>query len=797
MMKKQAKRWALLAVLSFLLLLGVTLAVAATAAEESPAWVADYTVEASCGRAGVVLGSFNGSSACVDAMTGHLHFCSANFPYSEMANTVYDEFTNDLSWSSEKMDATFNSDVCMSEQRALEVKVVDIHAHTRSKDETPTAQGIQYFTELVRFVYDGYGIYDGRYDDEDTMQSVDLSKNTKLKELELHYFSMEGIDLSANTELEKIMLLHESVGSIAADTSKYNGLARMKTLDLSKQKKLQHLTLIDQRIEELDLSNNPEIRYMSLRFLNKLEELDLGYTTKLADLIIYKCAIRELDLKEKPHMTILNCQLNSQLEWIGFDGCSALIDACVSRNKLQTIDLSHCQNLKYLECEQNELRSLDLSANKQLVFLECGHNRFTHLDLGEKTVLASPGVSGQSYEIGKVVDERYDLHNLPEGFDISRVRPKDTGDGEPYQFYVYGEKAFGAGGNRETVGEDLLLAVADDCCNISYDYYVGKNVSGKDIYMSVILTVEDNLYTVNCASDRVVLKEFNYNGGIGEALENPFTVRRGASTDAFVVELLPGYRASSDGIKVFYESSDQERVEAASYDWDGTTYYVINGKRAGENSSYGILKPTTVYVEGVVPEGGGVGGGEDDLPPEETTVLTDAASGISVSIPKNSEAAFSEGTVLEVEELPSDALSADAAASLAEEIAKEHKVLALYDLSLLLGGFKVQPGGSVKVTLPIPEDAGKYKKLQVMFLDADGAVAPCKTDVKGSAVTFETDHFSQYAVIGIGEGGGLGAGGVVGIVLASLVVLGLGGFAIYWFVLKKKSLEDLLALVRR
>ena len=44
---------------------------------------------------------------------------------------------------------------------------------------------------------------------------------------------------------------------------------------------------------------------------------------------------------------------------------------------------------------------------------------------------------------------------------------------------------------------------------------------------------------------------------------------------------------------------------------------------------------------------------------------------------------------------------------------------------------------------------------------------------------------------------GLGAGGVIGIVLASLVVLGLGGFAIYWFLLKKKSLEDLLALVRR
>ena len=45
--------------------------------------------------------------------------------------------------------------------------------------------------------------------------------------------------------------------------------------------------------------------------------------------------------------------------------------------------------------------------------------------------------------------------------------------------------------------------------------------------------------------------------------------------------------------------------------------------------------------------------------------------------------------------------------------------------------------------------------------------------------------------------GGLGAGAIVAIVLASLIVLGVGGFAVYWFVIKKKKWADLKALFKK
>ena len=44
--------------------------------------------------------------------------------------------------------------------------------------------------------------------------------------------------------------------------------------------------------------------------------------------------------------------------------------------------------------------------------------------------------------------------------------------------------------------------------------------------------------------------------------------------------------------------------------------------------------------------------------------------------------------------------------------------------------------------------------------------------------------------------GGLGAGAIVGIVVGSVAVVGIGGFALFWFVIKKKSFADLIAIFK-
>ena len=52
-------------------------------------------------------------------------------------------------------------------------------------------------------------------------------------------------------------------------------------------------------------------------------------------------------------------------------------------------------------------------------------------------------------------------------------------------------------------------------------------------------------------------------------------------------------------------------------------------------------------------------------------------------------------------------------------------------------------------------------------------------------------------VCGVAIKGGLGAGAIVGIVLGSVAVAGLGGFSLFWFVIKKKKFADLIALFKK
>ena len=57
-------------------------------------------------------------------------------------------------------------------------------------------------------------------------------------------------------------------------------------------------------------------------------------------------------------------------------------------------------------------------------------------------------------------------------------------------------------------------------------------------------------------------------------------------------------------------------------------------------------------------------------------------------------------------------------------------------------------------------------------------------DVCGLAITEESDD-------------GLGTGAIVGIVIGSVCVVGLGGFSLFWFVIKKKKFADLIALFKK
>ena len=124
--------------------------------------------------------------------------------------------------------------------------------------------------------------------------------------------------------------------------------------------------------------------------------------------------------------------------------------------------------------------------------------------------------------------------------------------------------------------------------------------------------------------------------------------------------------------------------------------------------------------------------------------------GTVLNVPTGSNAYIPEGTVFDVVEQPATEIPEQVLGEIAVTAEGAAKPLGMFDLSLLLDDATVQPNGTVVVTLPAPDLAAEYDQIIVVYIAPDGSYEECKTTVnEDGTISFETDHFSKYAVIGI------------------------------------------------
>ena len=190
----------------------------------------------------------------------------------------------------------------------------------------------------------------------------------------------------------------------------------------------------------------------------------------------------------------------------------------------------------------------------------------------------------------------------------------------------------------------------------------------------------------------------------------------------------------------------------------------------------------------------------EELPKKIVQISGDVV-GTVLNVPSGSNAYIPEGTVFDVVEQPVEQVPEQVLGEIAVTAEGAAKPLGMFDLSLLLDGATIQPNGMVSITLPAPDLAVEYDKIIVVYIAPDGSFEECSTTLNDDGtITFETDHFSAYAVIGILFERGLSNGAIAGIVVGSVlgaIVLGIGGFLLVWFVVKKKNFADLMAIFKR
>ena len=234
----------------------------------------------------------------------------------------------------------------------------------------------------------------GRTDYNDTQYNnlVGLKYFPNLQKLICFDNDMDELNLSENPELIYLDCSHNNLRN---------------TLDLSKNTKLKTLICRNNKIETLNVENNVALE--KLEFTNnRVKNIDLSKNTNLIELICENNNLESLNLRANKQLKILNFKLNGiknpdlssnlELSELNCQQNSSLGKLDLSSNKklmklncffcgLTELKLAKNSELKRLVCDGNQLTELDLSTSPQLTYIECQSNKLKKLDLSKNLAI--------------------------------------------------------------------------------------------------------------------------------------------------------------------------------------------------------------------------------------------------------------------------------------------------------------------------------------------------------------------------------------------------------------------------
>ena len=271
--------------------------------------------------------------------------------------------------------------------------------------------------------------------DKDGNSSLSLEERNKVTTIELpddlYCPTMKGIEYFP----ELVTLKCSNTHMRSLDVSKNLKLEtlwcnwnNLEQLDVSKNKALKDLRCGDNYLTTLNVSQNEELELLSTNDMrNKLNSLDVSYNKALKHLECTKNGLTSLDVSSNEALERLVCYGNP------------LTELDVSKNdKLTSLDCRRCglTSLKFgsavssMECDENQLTVLDISQNTRWTDLRCGGNKLTSLSFNESAVTsyASIYTGDNHYQIAVDADGIYDLSQLPGNFDVNKTSDWTNGE---------------------------------------------------------------------------------------------------------------------------------------------------------------------------------------------------------------------------------------------------------------------------------------------------------------------------------------------------------------------------------
>ena len=418
--------------------------------------------------------------------------------------------------------------------------------------------------------------------------ALNLSKNPELTELNCSWNQLTALDLSANTKLQQINASSNKL--TALDVRQLPELTHLylwanhdlKSIDVSKNTKLEFLSVSHCKLTSLNVSNNRKLVELFV-YNNQLTALDVRSNYMLKTLYCYENQITALDLSSNVSLEDLSVNDNPITE-LDLRAQSNLQKLSCSAMKLKKLDVSRCPKLRRLYCNDNQIETLDLRSNKKLETLYCQNNRLSWLDLSSNTALDPRYVdcSGNAYDIKVDENLQYKVYpDLPcygatEGTYFTAARASDW-----------------TGGTVSKVdGWDVLTLDNRDVKEVTYKYDTGNAKIGK-VAFTLKTEVPAKYITISFDPNggTGTMKPMRVKAGVGYTLpECTFTPPEGKEFAGWLAVNGNVYPAGHDVFSTYDQSlkatwKDKEVTEVTiSFDPNGGTGTMQPMKvKSGEN----------------------------------------------------------------------------------------------------------------------------------------------------------------------------------------------------------------------
>ena len=345
---------------------------------------------------------------------------------------------------------------------------------------------------------------------ENQFTALNLSKNPELTELYCSGNNLTALDLSANKKLQKIGASSNKLTAFdvrhLSELTYLNLQANfdLKSIDVSKNPKLEFLNVAQTGLTSLNVSNNRKLVELNV-YCNQLTALDVRSNYLLKDLACFENQLTALDLSSNVALEYLGVSENPIAE-LNLHPLSSLKTLYCQKMQLKKLDVSRCPELQLLHCYDNQIETLDLRSNKKLQTLKCQNNRLSWLDLSSNTALDPAKVDCSGNVYGIKVDRNLQY----------KVYPDLPCYGATEGTYFTAARASGwTGGTVSKVdGWDVLTLDNRDVKEVTYKYDTGNARIGK-----VAFTLKTEVPA------KYITISFDPNGGTGTM--KPMRVKAG------------------------------------------------------------------------------------------------------------------------------------------------------------------------------------------------------------------------------------------------------------------------------